>query len=176
MDRTKSSWERLAKEGDELFEHLINNYENMLDGEDKVKHFDVLVGFYQHMDDASEIKEKYSFELQRELVPWIKKEFQKNELFKIENWKPFRDPDTYLYMFLGYRNLFQYKHYIFRLSLSSDCDNDDCIYCEPGVNKSNFCLAIYGWKDENHVKIQPTELFTILDDNILPETFWAKKN
>ena len=181
MDRKIRNWETLAKDGDELFEYLINNYENMLDGEDKVKHFDIENGDYLS-DDTIYIKDTYSDELQKELVPWIKNEFQKNELFKIENWKPFRDHNLYFsYIYLGYRNLFQFKHYIFQLTISFGCEEEDtCIHCIKenliGTFRIRLGLGLYGWKDENYVKLQPRDRITVLDDNILPETYWAQTN
>lgn len=63
------SWERLAEEGDELYDYLIHNYENMLDGEEKVKHFDVGYITYGLMDEVLDINKKCSNELQKELVP-----------------------------------------------------------------------------------------------------------
>lgn len=80
-------------------------------------------------------------------------------------------------MFLGYRKLFQYKQYVFQLSLLSNCENSEtCIYCKKRDYGSHFGVALYGWKDINHVKIQPDNLVTVLDDNILPESYWAEKN
>ena len=167
MDRKIRNWETLAKDGDELFEYLINNYEKMLDGEDKVKHFNIDKAKHFNIDNGDyledcviEIKETYSDELQKELAPWIKNEFQKNELFKIENWKPFRDCDLYLsFIYLGYRKMFQFKHYIFQLAISFGCEErDTCIHCIKedliGKFKIRFGLGLYGWKDENHVKLE----------------------
>jgi hypothetical protein len=171
------NWKSVAKEGNELFEYLIQNYYNMLDGEDKIKHFDVGFGWYWLIGDAFKIKMKDSDEIQHELIPWIKREFNEGELFKKKNWKPFRNQDTIIYMFLGYKRLFQFKHYYFQLTLSSDCENDtiNCKYCQKEDYGNHFGVALYGWKDINYDKLQPVNVLHILEDNMIPESHWAKK-
>ncbi len=175
MYQKRYGWESIVEEADDLFDDLIHKYENKFDGEEKIKHFDVGAGWYSLFDEASEIKEKYNDEIQRELVPWIKNEFQNNELFKIENWKPFRNRYEYVFMYLGYRKLFQYKHYIFQLALLSDCELDECKYCEKKEYGFHFGLEICGWKERNHVELHPVNIITILDDNIVPKSFWDEK-
>ena len=178
MDRRLPCWERLAEECDELFDSLIHKYENKLDGKEKLKHFDVLCDFHilgQAEEELKEIKEKYSIELQRELIPWIKNEIQKNDLFKIENWKPYRQPQAIMNVFIGYRKLFKLKHLFFQLSLSYDCILDTCTYCEKTDNDGHFGLLLYGWKDINDEKLQPQNKIAVLDDNIIPESLWVFK-
>ena len=171
------NWKAVAEEGDELFEYLIHNYDTMLEGDETVKHFDVGFGWYWLMGDALKIKTQYSGEIQCELVPWIKKEFNKGELFRIDNWKPFRDQDTIIFMFLGYKKLFQFKHYYFQLTISSRCENNTsiCTYCEKGDYGRHFGVALYGWKDINHVNLQPVNVLHILDDNMIPDSYWSMK-
>ncbi len=177
MDRRLPSWEILAEECDDLFDNLIHKYENRFDGEEKIKHFDVIFRFYiGDIGDKEfeELKENCIEKLQPELIPWIKNEIQNTDLFKIENWKPFRQPINECNVFIGYRKLFQYKHFVFLLIFSYDCDLDTCIYCEKNDNNDHFALVSYGWKDINHEKLQPRNWFTILDDNIIPESFWSE--
>jgi hypothetical protein len=151
----------------------------MFDGEDKVKHFDVGYRWCKLRDAADEIREKYSNQIQRELVQWIKKEFQTNELFKIENWKPYRNPYEIVFMFLGYRKLFQYKHCIFQLILLYECDGDDdtciCKYCENEEYTPHFGVMLFGWRDIKYEKLQPENILTVFDDNMVPEWYWAIK-
>ena len=181
MDRRLPCWESLARACDELFDSLINKYENKFDGEEKIKHFDVIFTNYtcgRGCEDFEELKEKYSNKLQPELIPWIKNELQKNELFKIENWKPYRHPINECDVYIGYRKLFQYKHYVFQLILTYDCYVpyvSPCIYCEKDDNIGHFDLVLHGWKDKNYEKLQPEDMITVLDDNILPESFWSEK-
>jgi hypothetical protein len=176
LDHKNVSWENIAKEGDELFDYLIHNYKNMFDKEEKIKHFDIDIGWFMLFEESREVKEKYNDEIQRELVPWIKKEFQNNELFKIENWKPFRNQHIYTHMYLGYRKLFQYKQYIFQLSLLSRCYNNIPTFSnEKKIMGAIFELQLCGWKEINHEKLQPANIITILDDNIVPKSFWDEK-
>lgn len=172
-----SNWKEIAKEGEELFEYLLSKYEIMLDGDDKVKHFDIGSEWGMLTDKADEFKETYSDDIQRELVPWIRDEIHKGGLFKLENWRPFRDHYTLFDMFLGYRKLFQYKEYLFQLSLLSACENDIsiCKYCEKGDYGRHFGVVLYGWRDVNRVKLQPVDFITVLDDNIIPESYWCIK-
>lgn len=172
-----SNWKEIAKEGEELFEYMLSKYEMMLDGDDKVKHFDIGAEWGMLTDKADEFKETYSDDIQRELVPWIRDEIHKGGLFKLENWRPFRDHYTLFDMFLGYKKLFQYKEYLFQLSLLSACENDICIcgYCEKGDYGRHFGVVLYGWRDVNCVKLQPVDFITVLDDNIIPESYWCIK-
>ena len=106
----------LVKKGEELFQYMIHNYDTMFDG-DYIKHFDVwytshmMEGYY---DEA--IKECGKNNIKAELIPWIRKEFETNNLFNSENWRPERDYD-YCDMYLGYRKLFVYKQYYFQLQI-----------------------------------------------------------
>jgi len=161
------NWKIVAEEGQDLFDGLIRKFENMFDGEDKVKHFDVGYRWCRLRDAADEIREKYSNQIQRELVQWIKKEFQTNELFKIENWKPYRNPYEIEFMFLGYRKLFQYKHCIFQLILLYDCDMYNCKYCDKEDYGGHFSVVLYSVRDIN--------VHSVLDDNIIPESDWVIK-
>jgi hypothetical protein len=171
------SWKDFVEEADLLFNYLLSNYHNMLDGEDKVKHFDVLSGDYSLNSDAYEIKERYSNEIQMELVPWIRNESRTTELFKMENWRPFRDPESITDTFLGYRRFFKFKHYYFLLTLSYFCDNDTyiCTYCKKKDYGRHFGVALHGWKDINCANLQPVNVLHILDDNMYPESHWFEK-
>jgi hypothetical protein len=151
-----SGWEKLVKEGEVLFDYMIHNFETMFDGEFKIKHFDIEIGFIGLTSYAEEIKEMYNDDIQKELIQWIKNEKRENALFQNHNWKPFRDPDLLLYMFLGYKKLFQYKEYVFQLSIITDCDLEICDYCKIKENSIHFCLTLYGWKDGSSAVLQPS--------------------
>ena len=110
------NWRVLAEECDKLFEDFVPHYKNMLDGEDKIKHFCMKGRSWGLMEDVNEIREEIKDDIQRQLVPWIKNEFQKNDLTNIENWRPVRDFYLIIDVYLGYKKLFQYKHYFFYIN------------------------------------------------------------
>jgi hypothetical protein len=80
-------------------------------------------------------------------------------------------------MFLGYRKLFQFKHYYFQLTISSSCENitSVCKYCEKEDYGRHFGVALYGWRDISHMNLQPVNVLHILDDNLIPEKRWFEK-
>ena len=171
-----SDWDDFVKEGNILFKYMINNFKDMFDYENNItiiKHFDIGFGPYDAMTYTHYIKEKYIEDIQSELIPWIIKEVGSNELFNYNNWRPFRDQDLLLYMFLGYKKMFKYKQYYFQLSLLRDCDYcSKCKYCISSNTSIHFALALYGWKEVDSIELQPDNIVTIPDDNILPNSFW----
>ena len=169
------SWDRLVLEGETLYTYMINNYDKMFDGEKTIKHFGIEIGSLGLQDYVDEILENYYTGIQEELIVWLKKEKDDNRLFENKNWNTFRDPDILLWMFLGYRKMFQYKHYIFQISLNTRCGyvlDDDCKYCTGKEHHSCFGLVLYGWKDEKYENLQPNNRIAILDDYLMPEPVW----
>jgi hypothetical protein len=173
MSNTNSPcWSRFLIEGDELFNYMLNNFENMFDGNLKIKHFDIRDEAIYDIG-SEEIMQKYDEEIQKDLIQWIKNELTEKRLFEKNNWKPFRDKYLLTYMYLGYRKLFQFKKYYLQLGLEAACvESETCKYCEKNENQKHFQLILYGWKDENCDKLQPDERFTIVSNNIIPDHYW----
>ena len=174
------TWNRLKREGETLYDYLIHNYDKLFDG-DNIKHCYIRDGIYCNIADTDEIYEKYGQDIQLELLPWIQNEFNENRIFDKTLWKPFRDSYTLYHMYLGYRKLFRYKHYIFQLSMESECSDFDCKYCidyidniEPVITP-HFCLALYGWKEENSDMLQPYKMTIIPIDNMMLDKHWQIK-
>lgn len=151
---------------------------------DKIKHFEIIDGVYRHIKDTEEMTEEYSDEIQKELIPWIRKEFEEKKLFDKTLWKPFRDQSCLSHMYYGYRRLFNYKEYIFQLAMQSYCELDECKYCNHTKdnyfsicceNSKHFCLALYGWKEEDSNILQPYKDNIIPNDNIMPEIHWIRQ-
>lgn len=160
-------WAEFVEEGDELYNYMVNNFNDMID-EKTIRHFNIVYGRYCVIDDTDEIKDKYISEIQKELIPWIHN--QGKDLFDYNNWIPFRDEYAMTQMYLGYRKMFIYKEYVFQLSLVSDCSyNIRCNTCKFG-NSIHFVASYYGRKEGNI--IQPDEIFTLQDDNIMPDKYW----
>ena len=181
LDKTGvRNWQDAAEECDKIFEDFLPHYKNMLDGEDKIKHFCMKGRSWGLMDHVNEIREEIKDDIQRQLVPWIKNEFQKNDLTNIENWRPVRDFYLIIDVYLGYKKLFQYKHYFFQLILLVECDGDDetyiCKYCRNKEHTPHFGVILFGWKDINYEKLQPENFITVLDDNMIPKWYWDLKD
>ncbi len=172
-------WERFLKEGDILFNYMINNFEDMFDG-DTIKHFDIRYGVYEVIDFIKEMaqidKIKWCNEIQNELIKWIRNEYNNNRLLNKNNWKPCRDVYHIVNMYLGYNKLFQYKQYYFQLAVDSDLLDcmEDCKYCNNNESTIHFELALYGWKDYNSSILQPDNII-ILSDNMMPYEYWKQK-
>ena len=165
-------WEGFEYEGDKLFNKMINNFENMIDGDDKVKHLNIKYGYNGVIKINNDvIMEKYGDDIQKSLVPWIKNELHDGRLFDKTFWKPFRIMYINTSMLYAYKKIFKYNKYYFQLSLNSFCNRDECKYCDKYLcccdrditynnyynnytDDSNidficFELALYGWKDYN---------------------------
>jgi hypothetical protein len=171
-------WSSFLKEGDILYNYLINNFEELFDG-NKIKHFGFRDGIYLNTLNNDEMNTIYGKDIQLELIPWIRIELEENRLFKKELWKPFRDRWHFSEMYYGYRKLFQYKHYYFQLAMETCCNLDNCEYCDMydeyycDTNSKHFKLALYGWKDDNSNMLQPHCKVEIPSDNIMIENHWT---
>jgi hypothetical protein len=169
-------WNEFLEEGDELYTFMVNNFENMFDGESIIKHFDIRRFYFSEVNTAVDMldDEEYT-DIQKELSTWVKKEKQEGRLFDKTLWKPFRDFDL-IEMYNGYRKLFQYKHYYFQLGMETVCMIKDCPYCDPEEDETaskHFVLEIYGWEGED--KIGYPYRCDIPEDNIIQERYWARQ-
>ena len=86
-------WDRFLIEGKELFEYMKNNFDNMFDGDAKIKHFEIRDEICYDYG-SQELNQVFGKEIQKQLVPWIKREFEDNRLFNNTLWRPFRDRYT----------------------------------------------------------------------------------
>ncbi len=179
----ESSWNKFLVEGDRLYDVLVKNFENMIDG-DLVKHFDIRDGIYRCIADTKQIEETDGIEIQKQLVPWIRNELKEGRLFDKNNWKPFRNQHQLIDMHYGYKILFVYKHYYFQLGIESFCEADECKYCghtkdiyfeEHEDNSEHFLLALYGWKNKDSDELQPSKKVSLTPDNIMPHRHWISK-
>jgi len=165
-------WDRFLKEGDNLFNYMIYHFNYMID-RDNIKHFSIRSGIYGYTNEVDNIIEKYNIPIQKELIVWIKKELENNQLYKEKHWKPFRDQYLLTSMYLGYRKLFMYENYYFQLIIFPNCDNFDiCYYCENNESSIHFELALIGWKTNEINNI--SSYIINLSDNIINEIYWKK--
>lgn len=171
----EDSWNEFIKEGELLFDYMVHNFESFFDRESIIKHFNIRDALYYYTD-SEELLAIHGNDIQKELIPWIRKELENKELFKKENWKPFRDQGILTDRYLGYKKMFQYKEYYLQLSIDDYCDlSNNCIYCKHEKKSIHFELALWGWKDEEHEKLQPDNDVIILSDNIMPNYYWDRK-
>ena len=171
-DELPYCWEEFLKEGERAYDYMIHNYEKMVDIDAFKNHFTMYDGIWQI--GSIEVLENHGDEIQKVLLPWIKKEYESGQLFQKENWKPFRDPDLINWSNFGYKKMFQYKQYYLQLSIGAECENyKKCIYCTKTNNALHFQLLYYGWKDDTTMMIQPDNRVSIPnDDMIMPERLW----
>jgi len=163
----KASWERFLKEGDIYYNYMINNFDSMIN--DIPNNFSIIDGIYRYIKDTDKMTEIYGEEIEKELIPWIKKEYEYGRLFDKTLWKPFRDQSALLSMYYGYRYLFTYKENIYQLALIDEIDLDE----NNRMNKYYcFVLALYGWKEEGSSMLQPYKDSIIPEDNIMPQKHW----
>lgn len=174
-------WDRFLKEGEDLFNYMKHNFETMFDGDTIIKHFYIGSIFFGYDSNAREINKKYGEEIQKEIIPWIKKELEEGRLFDNTNWKPFRDSAILTDMYLGYKKIFKYNNYYFQFALEdgytnfSGCGADTCKYCNEEGNTEMvgyFLLKLYGWFEEDCEDMQPRSCFKVLENDTIPESFW----
>jgi hypothetical protein len=167
-----NNWEDYEKEGKEIFQYMIHQYNNMFDM-GRIKHFNIWYANWWMKTYYEEIKEKYYDEIHPDLIPWIQMEFESKRLFDSTNWKPFYYDGSTDCIYLGYKKLFTYQNYYFQLIVEPTCN--DCIYCDRGENPIHFELALYGWKTSGLDNLQPYNDILVLSDNMMPEKDWKRK-
>ena len=166
----KYRWDEFLKEGEILYNYMINNFENMFD-KSIIKHFDIIDEYYGNINYGEKVYNIYAEDIQKELIHWIKKEKQSGKLFDSTFWKPIRDYNL-VDMYYGYKKLFQFEHYYFQLAMESYCELIDCKYCNDKDDITpHFCLSIYGWKEDNYNKLKPWNV-NIPVNNIVSDIYW----
>jgi hypothetical protein len=170
----KNSYNEVIKKEDEILNSMTIHFQSMFDG-NFIKHFEIR---YEGTCDlgSQEIIDKYGLSIQKELIPWIYREYKENRLFNKTNWKLFHDKYNYSFIFLGYKILFNFEKYYFQLGIEEECDTNNCKYCQNNENELHFQLIICGWKEnENDIFLKPYTNFPILPNNIMPELYWKRK-
>jgi hypothetical protein len=169
--------EQLLKRGNELYQAMISNFDEIFDG-DHIRHFRVRsIGVY---DLGSEkVMEEHGDNIKKELLLWIDNEYKGGDLFVISNWRMCHDRYSSSYMYIGYKKLFQFKNYYFGLLFNTICMKDikDCIYCmkhEYGKTfdkEYHFQLLLYGWKGKDGI-FHGNKKFVNLESNTISENYW----
>jgi hypothetical protein len=171
-------WNNFIIEGEELYAHMINNLESMFDG-DKIKHFNIRDCIYGHIEDTDSVRNLYGEDIQKKIISWIKQELKEDRLFNKTLWKPFRDQNSLSDMYYGYRKLFQYEKYYFQLTIETSCSLYECEICDLTddtfclENSKHFEIALYGWKREDSLMLQPKNKIQLpSDNNMMPLKDW----
>jgi hypothetical protein len=179
IDHLAEQYKVFIKEGAILFNYMTHTFDSMFESNTVIRNFEIYEGFYGLSSFIDDIIELHGKEIQTQLIPWIYNEMDSGELFYEVNWKPVRDPDAITIMsFLGYRKIFMYKNYYFRLGLASNCEllTEDCINCKNGLNRIYFCLGLYGWSDEEDTKWIPHALIPLKPSNWIPDSYWERES
>lgn len=170
------TWLLFLEWGDELFHYMVHNFEKMFDGDSRIKMFNIREGSNNIItcSDIVKIKEKDGVNIQNGLIHWIKKEYIDGDLFKRENWNPFREYDEVNRMYFGYRKMFLYNEYYFQLILGDYCkgcwDSEDCNFCKD--NSACFELALWAWNNEEFEKRYKSHKFFRFPNDSIPEDYW----
>jgi hypothetical protein len=168
LEAASPYWDRFLREGEELYNYMIKNILSMIH-DNNMNHFDIKAGYSNLEVDCSIIIKEYGEDIKKELVKWIKQEYDNNILIDDQMWKPRRNACYDSEMSLAYRKLFQYKNYYFIVCLSYDCDIPNCEYCVNYINNNaiHFELILYGWEKDIYDKLRPSIYKSITSDNIL---------
>lgn len=167
-------WNDFLEEGDESFQYMLDYFPYMMDSH-SIRHFDILEGSYQTCDKVDTLKETSIKQIECELIPWIRREVEENRLMEKTHWKPFREPNDYSCMYLGYNQLFPFKHYYFQLAIQSGCRCENCLHCSTPEYGAHFEVALYGWTQDDCELLQPSNKVTIGEDCQMPEVDWIRK-
>lgn len=173
-------WERFLKEGDELFNYMINNFEKMFEDNMHINHFEIRDGFYAS-DKSKELIDinYYNNEIEKDLIIFIRKEVKTKSLFNKSNWKPFRFNMRISEMYYSYNKLFKFKKYYFQLSIDQYCEINNCKCHENNENNEDNCnphfmIALYGWKDDiSNIMLPYNNIFDNCN-NIIPDSHWNR--
>ena len=166
-------WNQCIIEGQKSFDFMITHFYEMFD-EITIRDFYIRYATNTMRLYYEDVTIQYNTDIQLELIPWIKKEFEEKRLGNNTNWKPFRDAYDYNDMYLGYNKLFQFKQYYFQLALESGCVCEECIPINTCGHPPCFELALFGWKDDISEQLQSDNAI-IIDNNMLPLSFWKLK-
>ncbi len=169
-------WAEIVKENNKLFDYMIANFESMFDGDSIVKHFEMRYGYTNDLG-LKKIMKKHGDTIQKELISWIRKEYAEHRLFEKTNWTPFRDGYNHNLIYLGYKVLFIFQKYYFKLGIEEQCPIKKCKYCENNETQTHFQLILYGWKEnENDTFLKPFYKRPVPSNNIIPDKDWIRKN
>jgi hypothetical protein len=167
-------WNKFMAEGDKIHTYMTAHYDTMI-RDDHIPHFIIRRGGYNICDEQEKIKETYGADIERELIPWIRKEHASGRLLNKELWRPFRDWVWHVEMYWGYKHMFRYGRYYFQLSAEDGCE-EGCMECQDDdVDCVHFTLALYGWLEDGSDKLQPDNRYVVGDDLVLPDGYWKNK-
>lgn len=170
-------WDRFVVEGDELFEYMTHNFETLFENT-RIKHFNIRDDKIYDLG-RDEIMDNYNQELEDTTLQWIREEQKAGRLFQKDLWRPVRDSYLLTSMYLGYRKIFQFKHYVFQLAFETDCEKYPCEDCDALEDdyypEGHFTLSYMGWKEEGKEALQPKNRIVFLEDNFIPKWYWDLK-
>lgn len=179
-DYLPAFWDKFIIQGKKYYKYMIENFHTMI-SDISIPHLDIRPGTYNLIDEHDLIQMQFGQEIEKQLLKWIKNEFNDARLFKEDWWKPFRNTEHLSCMSLGYKKMFifspndksvdQINKYFFQLSLERVCE-EDCITCNGTNRDIHFNLLLYGWTSNNSNLIYPDEKYIISNDEMMPKEYW----
>lgn len=167
--------EHFLIEGEPMFAYMVEHFNSLFTNESKMRHFSIRYEGNSYLSDEIDLLNATCLDdIHNHILPYIKQERMEGRLFDRDYWRPIRDNYDSSSFYMGYKKMVQYKHYFFQVSITKDCDYDDCKYC---MDKDtdwfiHFEVVLFGWKDEHHENLQPNNRIQIGSHNMLPERYW----
>lgn len=145
-------WRECNREALKRFNYMLAHFEEMFESETTIKDFYVNPLTEQCFSYEDEHNIIHGAEIQKQLIPWIRKELSENRLFNDNYWKPFPDYLCRDYMYLCYRKMFIFNDSYFQLVLNSTDEiiakfelvHYDEVSCSPdNMMADNYWNRIY---------------------------------
>ncbi len=168
-----NDWDKFIKEGDIIYNYLLNHFDQMFNSDLTIKHFDMTYMSYSMGKYYEEVYDKYGKQIHDAILPWIHEEYRSGRLLNKIDWKPFRDQLSFTQMYYGYRKLFLFEKYYLQLAIVNG------LYDSPDELSLKSCIcfevALYGWKNNEIHTLQPLNDVIISDNMRIPEQHWERK-
>lgn len=156
------------EDGADLYQYMCEQFRDELKDEyQRVKYF--TFHYFPNMAYVrlDEVDAKYKQSIQPEVLQWIRIERASGRLFDKNHWKIYPDACSYGDSYIGYHFLFPYQQYYFQLMV--DFFHNGRHEPDEDGNELHFHLALYGWKEEGTIYVQPDNKYILSDDLSIPD-------
>jgi hypothetical protein len=178
IPKMKAYWDRFLREGEETFNYMIQNYDQLVSNEQKLRHFFIRGEGWTSFKELNDPTNPFFFAVQVELIKWIRNEHSEMRLFDANLWKPFRDYYALSDMWFGYKKMFNYDGMYYQFGMEKGCENfDTCLECAIDGNDEDyyhFVLIRFEWLDPNSAEYNPFKIIS-LPDEYMPENEWLRE-
>jgi hypothetical protein len=178
IPKMNAYWDRFLLEGKEIFNFMIQNYDQLVSNEQKLRHFFIRGDGWPSFKELNDPTKPFFYDVQVELIKWIRKEHSEMRLFDANLWKPFRDFYELDEMWFGYKKMFNYEGMYYQFAMQKGCENyDTCLECAIDGNDEDyyhFELVRFEWLDPNTPHYDPFIIIS-LPDEFMPEHKWLRE-